>query len=98
MGKHCSTGPYYIIHDKLQRMKILPILSCNLSNILLIKYAFAHLVLLNCKQIANFDILKRCFLTIEILSNLPQSPGNGISETLNLKISSGFRPSFSAPQ
>ena len=30
-------------------MKIFPILSCNLSNIELIKYAFAHLVLLNCK-------------------------------------------------
>ena len=32
------------------------------------------------------------------LSNLPQSPGNGISETLNLKISSGLWPSLSAPQ
>jgi hypothetical protein len=30
-------------------MKIFLILSCNLSNIQLIKYAFAHLVLLNCK-------------------------------------------------
>jgi hypothetical protein len=30
-------------------MKIFPILSCNLSNIELIKYAFAHFVLLNCK-------------------------------------------------
>ena len=28
-----------------------------------------------------------CFLTIRNLSNLPQSPVNGISETLNLKIS-----------
>jgi hypothetical protein len=42
-------------------------------------------------------MLKRCFLTIRILSKLPQSPGNGISETLNLKISSGLRPSFSVP-
>jgi hypothetical protein len=63
-----------------------------------IKYAFAHLVLLNCKQIVNFDILKRCFLTIRDLSKLPQSPGNGISEILNLKISSGLRPWLSAPQ
>jgi hypothetical protein len=46
----------------------------------------------------NFDILKCCFLTIRILSNLSQSPGNGISETLNLKISSGLWPSLSAPQ
>ena len=28
-------------------------------------------MLLNCKQIVNFDILKRCFLTIRILSKLP---------------------------
>ena len=41
-------------------------------------------------------MLKRCFLIIINLSNLPQSPGNGISETLNLKISSGLRPSLSA--
>jgi hypothetical protein len=31
------------------------------------------------------------------VSKLPQSPRNGISETLNLKISSGLRPSFSPP-
>jgi hypothetical protein len=30
-------------------------------------------VLLNCKQIVNFDILKRSFLTIKILSKLPPS-------------------------
>jgi hypothetical protein len=42
-------------------------------------------------------ILKLCFLTIRILSKLPQSPGNGISENLNLEISSGLRPSFPAP-
>jgi hypothetical protein len=46
----------------------------------------------------NFDILKRCFLIIRIQSKLPPSLGNGISETLNLKISSGLRPSFAAPQ
>ena len=62
-----------------------------LSIISLAQMAFAHLVLLNCKQIVNFDILKRCFLTIRILSNLSQSPGNVISETLNLKISLGLR-------
>ena len=75
-------------------MKIFLILSCNLSNIYLIKYGFAHLVLLNCKFRHN----KCCLLTIRILSNLPQSPGNGISETLNLKISSCLWPSFSPPQ
>ena len=42
-------------------------------------------------------ILKLRFLTIRILSKLPQSPGNGISANLNLKISSGLRPSFPAP-
>jgi hypothetical protein len=42
-------------------------------------------------------MLKLCFQTIRILSKLPQSPGNGISENLNLKISSGLRPSFQAP-
>ena len=57
----------------------------------LTKYAFAHLVLLNCKQIVTFDILKRFFLTTKIVTKkLPESPGNGISETLNLKISSAF--------
>jgi hypothetical protein len=30
-------------------------------------------------EIVNFDILKCCFLTIGILSNLSQSSGNGIS-------------------
>jgi hypothetical protein len=35
------------------------------------------------------------FLTVRILSNLPQSPGNGISETLNLKIvPRAFGPRF----
>jgi hypothetical protein len=34
-------------------------------------------------EIVNVDILKCCFLTIGILSNLSQSSGNGISETLN---------------
>jgi hypothetical protein len=49
-------------------------------------------------EIVNFDILKCCFLTIGILSNLSQSSGNGISETLNLKISLGLRPSLTVPQ
>jgi hypothetical protein len=31
-------------------------------------------------EIVNFDILKCCFLTIGILSNLSQSSGNGISD------------------
>ncbi|CAB4017685.1 DNA polymerase, partial [Paramuricea clavata] len=39
----CWTNLYYLIHDKLQRVKILPILSCNLSNVSLIQYTFVHL-------------------------------------------------------
>ena len=39
----------------------------------------------------------RAVATIRILSKLSQSPGNGISETLNLKISSSLWPSFLAP-
>jgi hypothetical protein len=49
-------------------------------------------------EIVNFNTLKCCFLTIEILSNLSQSSGNGISETLNLKISSRLWPSLTVPQ
>jgi hypothetical protein len=48
-------------------------------------------------EIVNLDILKCCFLTIGILSNLSQSSGNGISETLNLKMSACFGHRFQFP-
>ena len=64
------------------------------------KYAFAHLVLLHCK-LANCNFrqtMQRCFLTIRILSKLPPKVQEMAFQSLNLKISSGLRPSFSTLQ
>jgi hypothetical protein len=48
-SKSCACTPLLFNPWQTAKRKILPILSCNLSNIQLVKYAFAHLVLLNRK-------------------------------------------------
>ena len=55
--------------------------------------AHPYLVLLNCK----FRHTKMLFSDYQNSVKSSQSPGNGISETLNLKMSSCLRPSLSAP-